>query len=315
MTNQAKKYSVRLALVVMTVALAVVSVLLWMERRNRFPAMAPGLYAGSIGGIFADESEPPALLLMQAFEDGDTLLISVAGQEPSAKILVGIKQEGSLESILPLTFESLGGALRFMGSQAGDHIYEGTVVNLDLGKRGRWEVQLVSSGDVSIASRKQEQLKLWLRLKEELGQTEQEFTEIQKQLPDQRAEVEKLSAAITEGTKLKSSAEEKYNAVQRDLEMVQKELAEKQERAKKLEGKLTLAQQVTPAGRLVALVHQTAEREARWMESMLRAGGEVSSPEVEAALTQGAKVLELQQQIEREKARINQLGISGGQQP
>jgi hypothetical protein len=309
-----KKLTGRLTLVLLAVALSIVSVLLWLERRNRFPVVEPGLYAGTITGIFQDESEPPVPLVMQAFEGQDALLVAVLSPESAVKVLVGTKQQGSSESSLPLTFESPNGTLRFMGTRVGERTYAGTAINLDLGKNGRWQVQPVAGGDVSIAPRVQEQIKLWLKLKEELGHTEYEFTELQKQIPAQRAEVEKLSAAISEGSKLKTSAEEKYNAVKNDLEKAQRELAEKQERATKLEEKLKLAQQVTAAGRLVSLVHQTAEREARWIESMLRSGGELPSPEVETALAQGAKVVELQEQIEKEKARINELTV-GGQQP
>jgi len=304
--SSVQRYSLRIAVVVVAAALVVASVLLWLGRQSRFPVFEPGLYAGTITGIFPEEGEVAAPFIIRADGVGDLLLVSLFNQEPSSRALEGVRNQSEPESLMPLTFESPFGTLRFTGAKGEDSSYAGAVTNVDKGGTGRWRVQAVQENDESPPAT-QERIKLWLKLKEELGVAEQEFSELQRKLPEQREEAEKLSAALSEGSRLKSNAEERFSIVKGGLDKAQAELKERQDRAKKLEEKLLLAQRVTSAGRLVALVQQTAEQEARWVESMLRVGGEATSPEVESALEKGSKVLELQEQIEQEKARIHAL--------
>src|SRR5262249_34294030 len=125
-------------------------------------------------------------------------------------------------------------------------------------------------------------------------------------------EVEKLSAVITEGQKLKNTADEKFAAVQKELEAAQTELKQKQERAKELEKKLDLALQVTNAGRLVALARESLDRDGRWIDSMTRVAADTSSPEVDVAVEKGERVLALKEAIDRERQRIDQLSVGAG---
>ncbi|NDC38132.1 MAG: hypothetical protein EBZ48_08770 [Proteobacteria bacterium] len=312
MVNRENRFAVRLVLPIVAAALLIGSILFWLDHRNHFPAVAPGLYAGMVEGVFSDDQDQSAPLLISSLDTADELLLALAGREPSATTVFGHKQQATTDRREPISFESPFGTLRFTGAQSGEKQYAGTVRNLDSGKSGRWQVEAVESGDVSIAARGQTQIKLWLKLKEELGRTEVQASELRSKIEADRAEIDKLAEAIAEGSRLKSSAEEKFVVVSRELQKAQDDLRQKQDQAKKLDEKLKVAQQVTAAGRLVALVHQTAEREARWAESMLRFGGDGSSPEIESALSRGAAVLDLQAQIEREKARINQLSAGAG---
>jgi hypothetical protein len=286
------------------VALLVVSALLWRERTNRFPIIPPGTYLGVVSGILPDREE--VSLIAYRAPEANNFILALAHPEFPLQVIVGTDAELGAESAPPVIIEGSAGNLKFTGARSGEGSFEGKATNLVSGIDGIWSLDL-SQGEGSIAQRDQENLKLTLKIKEEIENTRAAIQQRELQIPEQQREIERISEMLSEGEKLKTSAAEKLVVVQKELELAHAELRTKQDQAKRLEEKLKLSQQVTAAGRIVSLSRQVAEREGRWAESMMRSQSDPGSPEVHGLISTGARVLELQEAIASEKARINQL--------
>lgn len=286
------------------VALLVVSVLLWQERSNRFPSIPTGIYLGVVSGVIPDREE--VSLIAQKSSQDEALVLALAHPDFPLRVVTGTDSGREADSMPPVLLEGASRTLKFTGARTGEGSFGGRVTDSVSGVQGLWSLDL-SQGDGSIEPLEQDKLKLTLKLQEEIENTRTEMRQRELQIPQQQKEIERISAMLSEGEKLKSSAEEKLVVVQKELESAHAELRTKQAQAKRLEEKLKLSQQVTAAGRIVSLSRQVAERESRWAESMMRSQPDTGSPEVQELISAGAKVQELQQAIASEKARINQL--------
>jgi hypothetical protein len=164
------------------------------------------------------------------------------------------------------------------------------------------------------------EIQLWLRLKAELADVDEQIQAAEAKVPEQRKEIEKLTEFITEGNNLRARADEKYRNVRAELDRRKEVLKAKQAEAKDLEKKIVLSHSVTPMGKLVSLSRASLEREARWIDSLLRTGPVETNEDLDLAVDRGKSVLSLKGQIEQERERIYNLrmaqpGVGGAAAP
>lgn len=281
--------------------LGAVSFLLWLEMRKRFPAIAPASYFGTIEGVFASADTAPTRLYIERQGSGDDLVIVVvrAGWEPQVvSAVAGSGRRNGGDWIMPVTVSGPDGTLSFIGTQSARGEYVGGVVNIDTGKEGRWRIATIGR-DSSIEAADGSETKLWLALKHELAEVEAEIKDTERKIPEQKAEIDKLTTFISEGERLKASADEKFIQVKDQLKDAQSELKRYQEEARKLDAQLDLAQRFTGMGRLVSLSRESLERDGRWIDSMLR--GEIVSTQgdVDRAVARAEAIVRTKRQIER----------------
>lgn len=281
--------------------LGAVSFLLWLEMRKRFPAIEPASYFGTIEGVFAgvDNSVTRLYVERQGGSDDIVVVIVRAGWEP--QIVSAVARDGragASEWILPVTVSGPDGTLRLIGTRSAPGEYVGGVVNVDTGKEGSWRISTVGR-DTMIEVADGVETKLWLSLKHELAEVDDQIRETERRIPSQKAEIDKLTQFISEGERLKSSADEKFVRVKEQLKEAQSELKRYQEEARKLESQLELAQRFTGMGRLVSLSRETLERDGRWIDSMLRGDAASNQAEVDRAVARAEAILRTKRQIER----------------
>jgi len=283
--------------------LAAVSFLLWLEMRKRFPAIEPASYFGTIDGVFAGADTAPTRLYIERQSGGEDIVVVVvrAGWVPQVVSAVARNGRcGASDWIMPLTVSGPDGTLSLIGTRSGPGEYVGGVVNVDTGKEGQWRITTISRESTASVGDPVD-TKLWLSLKHELSEIEDQIRETERKIPAQKNEIDKLTGFINEGERLKSSADEKFIQVKDQLKEVQSELNRAQEEARKLDAQLELAQRFTGMGRLVSLSRETLERDGRWLDSMLRGDVVSSETEVDRAVARAEAIVRTKRQIERLK--------------
>ena len=302
------------------ILLALVTFLLWLEMKKRFPMLPPGVYVGKIEGIFKDDGvNADVRFLVERSSDSDDLALVVVrpGWVPQVVSAALPEREGGMGTtaaqdwLLPITVAGIDGKLRFVGSKVGPAEFVGRVQNIETDVDGSWSLAKVRAIPSSSDPQEIQEIRHWLFMKAELGEVERQISEAQAEAPRQQKEIEKLTGFVTEGERLKSSAEEKYVEVKDLLSDLKNKVKGRQEEARGLEEQTMLSQRLTGMGRLVSLARESLEREGRWVESMLRADSGSLSPDVEDALRQSEKVQKLREQLAIERGKIAALRAPG----
>lgn len=301
-----RSYRPHIAAVVVLGVLALVTSVLWLEQRERFPLPRVGSYYGLISGL---ESEPIPFFLERAPHDDNLLVVVLrAGWQPH--VATPIVRDGAAQSsLLPLTVVGPDTRLRFIGSAIGEGIYAGTVETVGEGEKrsGTWLLD-----GLTLEQSSHEQLASMLALHAELQEVEQRVRLAEAELPRVQAEVDRLTDFITEGHTLRSRAEEKFASLARELAEAQAEVRQQQSTVATLERQITLAQKVTPMGKLVSLARESLEREARWADAVLKSAALETDPEIQALIAQGERIAALEREIERERGLVQALQYGRG---
>ena len=301
-------------LLVLLAGLLVVSYLLWHEWSQRFPLLAPGAYMGSLFGALgaeADGRSPGAVnFYVEKAERSDDLLFVVlrAGWKP--QIVSGIAA-GSSAEILPVVLTGEDGKYTFTGTRAGPDSYAGRFWSAQ--RKGGWKLVRIPAEGLSPDAQSLKELKLRLLLRDELAEVEAKILEAETAVPAQRKEIERLTAFVTEGDRLRAKANEKYAAVHAELRQTQQTLKERRDEARKLTETLRISQKLPGSGKLVALARESLEREGRWIDSMLKSSHSRTPEDVEEALARGEKILAIKREIAAEKGKIEALERGEGQ--
>ncbi len=294
------------------VLLLVVSWLLFREWSKRFPRLEVGSYVGVLRGYDSGrgdstEKKRSVKLYIERGAGSEELLVVVlrTGWEP--EIISGVLSDaGSPDSdLLPILVKGDDEELTLTGSKVEKGKYAGWFTGKN--RKGSWELNQVSPELQSGESDERKDARLWLLLQAELLDVETKVEEAENLVPQQRAELERLTSFITEGERLKAKANEKFSQLNSDLERVKKELRERQAEGKKLEQTLEVSQKVSGMGKLVALSRESLEREGRWIDSMLKPYGGQPPEDLEGAVERGEKIQELKREIALEKGKIERL--------
>lgn len=285
------------------VSLAIVSALLWLEVKRRFPILDPGGYYGSIHGVLKGEGEPTHFYV-ERLPEGDDLLFFVLrkGWQPQVASAV-IRSEGEDSGwLLPVTVVGEEAKLKFIGARTGPQSYRGTVVDVERNIEGSWELHAVRSVDEREAG--QPEIAMWLRQRAELNEIERQIQEAERIVPRQKDDIEKLSQFISERGQVRASAEVKLSSASDELTKAKQELRARQEDLRKLQERIDISRRVSPAGKLVFLARESLDRDARWAESLLRTSQAETTTGLDAAVAKAERIDAVKREIELEKNKI-----------
>jgi hypothetical protein len=287
--------------------------LFWLRLRNQFPLISPGIYAGSLDGIFDDTSSPSANQVI-LYRGDQTEEFSVAvlrsGWNPlRVPIAADERASGWLS---PLMLGGIDAELRMRGSPLGNGDYVGVVDDIRNNRKGTWKLELLARPEAA-SERKIEDRRAWLILKSELSSVEDRIDAQEGEASSLTKRVDQLNRFVTEGKDLKAQAAERFIAVEAKLLEERKQLKTKRLEALQLEQQLALARQVTPMGRLVALARDSLERDFRWADSVTRtAAPTVTQDPLE--LKNAAEIVAIKEEIFKERERVFELLQQRGEQ-
>lgn len=288
-------------------SLAMVTGLLWIELRDRFPVVQPGKYIGTYSGL-AESSDAVSPFYIERRHGSDRFLFVVMkdGWEPSlVSIYGGDEQKTWVPSVV---IEGPDATLQFSGSMSSPGIFVGRVHNLSSGEQGLWELRVANlqksvESESDVAERR-----AWVSRKYDLYQVEQQIDASELRIPNQEKRITELTKFITEGKNLKEQAAEKFRGVRAELKEAKGRLASKRSQAQGLEAKLKLSQRVTQMGELVSLARDSMERENRWIDTMINSSlKEDSIAKLGRESRRGESVLRIRNQILDEREKILRL--------
>jgi uncharacterized coiled-coil protein SlyX len=254
--------------------------------------------------LYGDEQDHGVGLYLER-ESGSTRALLVVlrdGWQPHVIDGLSVDENGPGE-VAPVFAAGPGGSIRFTGSADSDGGMSGKVQDVTSGRKGSWELVPVQGANQP-AENVGEEVRLSLLLKGELSDTEYRIAEAQREVPEQRAEIDRLNEFVTEGEKLRARADEKLRALSDELGKTRQLLKVKQTEAERLSDQFDLAQRVSGMGRLVTLSRDSLDRETHWFNSVLRSEPQQSSSDLEQAVERGQKILALKREIMAERERI-----------
>ena len=289
--------------------LGVVSAYLWLEVKERFPSLPAGDYQGVIQGTEQSQGGDTIKVFVRSAGADNVLLwmVFAPGWLPQSVSTVpsGVEQEDRAQWFFPITLNAPNTTYKLIGSSAGVDRYAGSLVNMQNKKKGNWELTALHDAPIYPTPTRVKELQLWLLLRNELAAVEAQIVQVEKQAPLQRQEIERLTNIITEGTGLKLKADQKFLQVKSELSLAQQKLKTKQEEASKLEGQINISQRITGMGKLVSLARETLEREARWVDSMLKSNPSKDDLQhLEEEFRRAEQIMELKRAVELETERI-----------
>lgn len=281
-------------------SLLVVTTLLWLEIKRRFPVLEPGGYYGSITGIF-HESEEAIPFYVERTPDSEDLFFCVLRSGWKPQMVSAVIRSGKADSgwLLPITVSGEQYRLKFIGARTGPGEYRGTVTNADSPNEGQWRLAAVKAAVAAPTG--DEDLKLWLRQRSELQDLDNQIKEAEERVPKQKADIERLSGFISERGQVQANTEVKLASAQDILSTTKRDLVERRDKLEKLREHVEIAQRASPAGKLVLLARESLDRDARWAESLLRTSGAETVAGLDVAVEKGKQIQELKRQIELER--------------
>jgi len=303
-------YSPYTILSVLVLALAVVSLRLWLERQERFPFLEEGEYHGAITGLFDNPRLPTKFLVRKLSGAPEFQLVLLRPDWPAQIERASSPGDDSStgQDFFPLIISHDGKSIKLSGVQNAPGSFSGRAVDQSNGQTGSWTLSRYRPKNDALSDEEQSELKSWLALRGELSQIDAQIVEMEELVPKQKEEIERLTEYVTEGVSLKRKADTKFNAVKEEIKSAKERLKLRQDEAKELEEKIDLSQRVTATGKLVSMSRDSLEREGRWIESMLKVNpGREEDSDLQNEVERAEKVLDLKRQIDLEKERISQL--------
>ena len=291
-----------LGMLLVAVALGVLS--LWSKQDEAFPTLPPGSYAGELRGVFADETQS-VFWYVESSPQEPALFVAVLrrGWEPQSVRLVGESLSGEPR---PLILTGEEGTIQLTGRPAASGQYRGKLIEHNRQVQGDWMLGPVSDAPPTLALQGNESgLRLWLTLRAELRGVEAKRAIAEQDLTRQRAEVERLTAYVTDDKLLRSQADTRFDQAKAELEQRSAKLRAAQAEVAALAKQFALSQRIAGAGKLVSLARDTTDREARWIRSMLRTSGNESAEELEAR-ERAEKIIAVQAEIVEERRLLEE---------
>jgi hypothetical protein len=298
-----RRFAPHVIAVLALLSLFVVSTLLWLEMKSRFPVLEPGAYFGTISGILEKEHESLHFYVERP-PQGDDLFFCILRPGWKPQMVSAMVRSGSPESnwLLPVTVINDEAKLKFIGARAGPGEYTGNVSDAQHKTEGTWTLNRIDNLSSAAATDSDaEDLKLWLRARADLADIDRAIAEAEQKVPEQKADIEKLQEFISERGKAQASSDAKYKTAQDELALTKAIFVERREKLQKLQERIEISQRSSAGGKLVMLARESLERDARWAESMLRTSGTETVAGLDLAVEQGQKILALKREIELEK--------------
>lgn len=290
--------------------LVVVTTLWWRERSQRFPRPLPGSYLGSVSGVLGEDESEVAEFYLEVPGARDDVLVAFLREGWDLQRIPQVSRSNSAGDgwLQPLTISGPEGPLVLLGNRIGPLRYAGVARNEESGLEGRWELTALRR-EPETTPAQEEILRLWLLLRHELEGVQSQISEVESLVPEQRAEIDKLTDILAEGETLRTRADRKFKEVRTELDDAERVLEELRAEAAKLANKVELAQRLTQKGKLLELARKTVEREHRWVDSMLRSAVTDDSPEFKAAWARAKRIRELKDKIRFERKKLYSGGV------
>lgn len=301
-----KRFMPHAVAVLALICLMIVSTLLWLEMKRRFPVLEPGGYFGTAHGVLGESQD--VAIYVERPPRSDDLLFCVLREGFRPQVVSAVIRDAENDGqgwLLPVTVVGEGAKLKFIGARIGPNAYQGTVVNLDSDAEGTWSLRGVETFDADLKN--DQELLLWLRRRVDLAEIERQIHEAETRIPQQKADIEKLTNFISEREQVRESADTKLVAAQDERSVIRQALKEKRDKLARLQERIEIAQRLSPQGKLVTLSRESLERDARWAESLLRTAGAETVPGLDRAVERAEKIAALKREIELEKNLIFKL--------
>ncbi|MBN8548816.1 MAG: hypothetical protein J0M12_05840 [Deltaproteobacteria bacterium] len=310
--SRLRKFLPHIVAVLALLSLLVVSTLLWLEIKRRFPVLEPGGYYGTLRGVL-DESEGPLHFYVERQPQGDDLFFCVLNEGWKPQVVSAVIRSGGSDSgwLLPVTVVGEKAKLKFIGTRIGPGEYQGTVSDMSSSAEGSWTLHAVQDSPAAISASDEEELRLWLRKRAELTEVERKIKEFEARVPQQKADIEKVTEFISERGQVQASSDAQLKSAKDEQSQVRKDLDAAQDRLRRLQERIEISQRISPSGKLAALGRESLERDARWAESLLRTSGAETVTGLDDAVVRGQKILEMKREIELEKNTIFKLTYDG----
>lgn len=294
-------------------ALTVIALLVWPQPDLTFPQLEPGSYSGVLEGAISSPDGKAINLYMERLPGSDEVFVVVFAPGWGAVSASLAEGYSGVETLTPLTVATRGGKLKFVGSRSSSGTYSGQVTLLGSKGSGSWKLEpfldrrnhLLNAEDIIETTAR-------LNISAELRDVSARVAALEMLVPQQRAEIERLTGYIAEGVTLKERATQRLASAKQDLEKARAEFKVQESEARRLAEQLQISERVTPLGKLVSLSRESLERENRWLESMFRSNVALVSPEFESIMQRNERVRELKSKIIEARTELEEL--EGAQQ-
>lgn len=282
----------------------------WFRVTAHFPALPPGIYEGMLRGAFLEERSDRAAFFIERDADRPALRLILLYPDWAVQEVEWESAAADEFPDLPLIVKSGALQLRFVGAATRNGTFEGTVTETTSRTEGTWQLRALKNDAIAnqpVDDSRRSQERLWVLLRGELADVDERIRSLEHRVPEQRAEIEKLTELVAEGETLKRKASQKFGAARDELRSLQETLALREQEVKVRAASLEVSQRVTEMGKLVLLARESLSREWRWIDSMLRTESGDDSHDLQEAVQRGEKIRELNREIARERALISEL--------
>lgn len=173
---------------------------------------------------------------------------------------------GVRHGLHPVLYSDDNVQLKFIGDAVNGR-FVGSVYDLRSGKVGTWYVVradiITSDDETALVSLRT------IAARVERDRLLAENTMIEDKIRQKQIDRARLQTYLTEGDKLKANADRKYKIESAALSEKEKVLKKRLPEIERLRAQISLAQQLSPVGRLAQLSRETMLREKKWfLESL-----------------------------------------------
>ena len=258
-----------------------------------FPALRPGVYAGSITSQRSREARP---LFVESLVGISDLYVAVGDPEVPAQRVVVVAPGGG--GRMPLIVVGSHSRLRLSGPEGAHDRYHGTYDDPLSSDRGEWTLERreLSELDPKDAAGSG----AW-------GVAERGLVEAETKL----ARLGGASAAVAASSSSKLKEVLSFAMSEKTPEAMAGNSAAREEAQRKeledLARRVEMEQRVSPAGHLVSMSRESIAREGQWIEETLKLSAPAVSADFAAEYERALKVKAIQDQINDERSLIRNL--------
>jgi hypothetical protein len=265
-----------------------------------FPDMASGAYVGMIRPQGAGN---PLVLYVQRNAEEPMVAVALGDPgTPAQKVPIKDPMGGTR---LPLIITGQDLRLRLTGDRRDEGRYEGESFDPIRDWHGTWYLDRI---DINREiDREDGDLREWISVVKDLHNVEAAIELVKRKYDAQKSKIDKLSRYVVDEGALKQTASSRLSDTSSALESLKIDVEKLQ---LELDGTMRhadLSQRISPKGRLVILSRESLQRESRWIEITLKLLAPETTSGFEEQLDRARRVKAIQDQIEAEYRRIEEL--------
>jgi hypothetical protein len=293
-----RKVIMLLILVVFSAA-ALLGYRVWLGWGSVFPELPAGAYAGAIS--FPHSGQQLALYAQRDAGAREGLFVVGDPRLPAQRVAL---MDPSGRYRLAVVVSSADARLRFSGVRRGER-FEGQCLDAIANQVCSWYLNPVA--EPVAPEWYGEELRGWLHAVEQLQSVERSLEATQKRFDLQQTKMEMVGKSALDDQNLEKVGSGRADAAAAELTAARAQLVSVRET---LDGAIRngeLAQRVSAPGRLVMLSRESLLRESRWVEITLKLLAAETQPGFDQRVERSNRVRSLQDEIDAEQRRIEQL--------